>query len=78
MSVNASKTNYMILGTTHTTNKYTYGNVDSSDDGRKDIGINTGDDGRTDIGINTGEHTTITQKNKCYIRWCVFGKSEFY
>ena len=45
-----SKTNYMMLGTSHTTNKYTYGNVDYSDDGR------------TDIGINTGEHTTITQK----------------
>ena len=39
MSVNASKTN-----------KYTCGNVDSSDDGR------------ADIGINTVEHTTITQK----------------
>ena len=51
-----------MLGTTHTTNKYTYGNVDSSDDGRKGTCINTGDDGRTDIGINTGEHTTITQK----------------
>ena len=50
LSVNASKTNYMMLGTSHTTNKYTYGNVDSSDDCR------------TDIGINTGEHTTITQK----------------
>ena len=50
LSVNASKTNYMMLGTSHTTNKYTYGNVDSSDDGR------------TDIGINTGEHTTNTQK----------------
>ena len=48
LSVNASKTNYMMLGTSHTTNKYTYGNVDSSDDSR------------TDTGINTGEHTTIT------------------
>ena len=46
LSVNASKTNYMMLGTSHTTNKYTYGNVDSS---------------RTDIGINTGEHTTNTR-----------------
>ena len=50
LSVNASKTNYMMLGTSNTTNKYTYGNVESSDDGR------------TDIDINTGEHTTITQK----------------
>ena len=32
LSVNAGKTNYMMLGTSHTTNKYTYGNVDSSDD----------------------------------------------
>ena len=40
----------MMLGTSHTTNKYTCGNVDSSDDGR------------TDIGINTGEHATISQK----------------
>ena len=50
LSVNASETNYMMLGTSHTTNKCNYGNVDSSDDGR------------TDIGINTDEHTTITQK----------------
>ena len=40
----------MMLGTSHTTNKYTYVNVDSSDDGR------------TDIGINTSEHSTITKK----------------
>ena len=46
----------MILGTSHTTNKYTYGNVDASDD-------------RTDFCINTGEHTTFTQKlNKLLLR----------
>ena len=31
LSVNASKANYMMLGTSHTTNKYTFGNVDYSD-----------------------------------------------
>ena len=49
LSVKASKTNYIMFGTSHTTNEYTYGNVDSTDDGP------------TDIGINTDEHT-ITQK----------------
>ena len=30
----------MMLGTSHTANKYTYGNVDCSDVGRTDVGIN--------------------------------------
>ena len=58
LSVNASKTNSMMLGTSHTTNKYTNAGVDSSSDD-----VNS----PTDIGINDNEHT-ITQKNKCYIR----------
>ena len=32
LSANASKTNYMVLGTSQSTNKYMYENVDSSGD----------------------------------------------
>ena len=48
----ASKTNYMMLGTFHTTNKYTYENVDSCSDDVNSL---------RDIGIDNGEHT-VTQK----------------
>ena len=46
------KTSYMMLGTSHTTNKYTYESVRSSSDD-----VNS----HTDIGINNGEHS-VTQK----------------
>ena len=50
LSVNASKTNYMMLGTSHTTNKYAYESVDSSNDDVNSL---------TDIGINNGEYSVM-------------------
>ena len=53
LSVNASKTNYMMLGTSHSTNKYTYESVDSSSDDVNSL---------ADIGINNGEYSVTPEK----------------